>query len=53
VFLGRSRGPFGCKPALKPWFFDQRINDLLTKAGKPCGRCSALGSKRGLEIEYR
>src|SRR5919107_91389 len=49
VFLGRSRGPFGCKPALKPQFFDQRLNDLLTKTGKPFGRRSALCSKRELE----
>jgi hypothetical protein len=53
AFLDSSRVPFACKPALKSLLFDEHFNDLLTKTGKPCERCSALCSKRELEIEYR
>ena len=53
AFLDSSRVPFACKPALKPLLFDEHFNDLLTKTGKPCECCSALCSKRELEIEYR
>jgi hypothetical protein len=53
VFVDSSRVPFGSKPSLKSSLFDERFNDLLTKTGKPCGRCSALCSRRELEIEYR